>query len=91
VSGLSVIFTIAHFYKYQHTITMFPSLSQTTTPRFGDKGDDPMVRVTTGVKNAHTVFARHKLDQEMILLGWPFHTICREREHYDILGKKLTV
>ena len=27
-----------------------------------------MVRVTTGVKNAHTVLARHKLDQEIILL-----------------------
>lgn len=36
----------------------------------------------------HTFFARHKLDQEMILLGWPFHTLCRERQHYDILGKK---
>ena len=91
VSGLSVVYTTAHFYKCQHTLTMFPSLSQTTTPRFGDRGDGPMVSETTGVKNAYTVFTRHKLDQEMILRGWPFHTLCQERQHYAILGKKLTI
>lgn len=36
-----------------------------------------MERVTTGVKNAHTVFARHKLDQEMILLVF---TPCAEED-----------
>jgi len=68
---------------------MFPSLSQTTASRFGDRGDGPMVRVTIAVKNTHTVFARYKLDQEMILLGWSFHTLCRERKHYAILGEKI--
>lgn len=87
VSGLFVVYTIGHFHKCQHTLTMFPSLSQTTTPRFGDRGDGPKVRVTTGVKNAHTVFTRHKLDQEMILLHWSFHTLCWEGQHYAILGK----
>jgi len=48
-----------------------------------------MVRVTIAVKNTHTVFARYKLDQEMILLGWSFHTLCRERKHYAILGEKI--
>lgn len=48
-----------------------------------------MVRITSAVKNVHTVFARYKLDQEMILLGWSFHTLCRERKHYAILGKKI--
>ena len=90
-SGLSLVSTIAHFYKCQHTLTMLPSLSQPTTPRFGDReGDGPMVRVSTGVKNAHTDFIRHK-HQEITLLGWPFHTLCQERQHYANLGKKLAV
>lgn len=89
-SGLSLVYIIAHFYKCQHTLIMLPSLSQTTIPRFGDRGDGPIVRVITGVKKAHTGFTTHK-HQEMTQLGWPFHTVPRKTALCQSGEKKLAV